>query len=216
MIQQVELRADRVAHAIPSGSLTEILAVRLILDRLAVAAVARDALEFAGPLHEVRGAARHALPRHKSAGIDQRAFQVFQLAQVLGWLPADLAQLSKREWAALIGEIESFPPLERRRVFHLAYERRYRMQTLDAIAFQSRQSAARVASPRFQVMCCLDEREESFRRHLEEIAPDVETFGAAGFFGVPMYYRGVADAHSRPALPDRHPAAALGDRRRRL
>jgi len=29
---------------------------------------------------------------------------------------------------------------------------------------------------------------------LEELAPNTETFGAPGFFVVPMYYRGVADA----------------------
>ena len=54
---------------------------------------------------------------------------------------------------------------------------------------------------RFQVVTCLDEREESFRRHLEEAAEDCETFGAAGFFGVAMYYRGSADAHFVPLCP---------------
>ena len=58
-----------------------------------------------------------------------------------------------------------------------------------------------VETPDFQVVCCLDEREESFRRHLEEVAPGCETFSVAGFFGVAMYYRGVADAHYVPLCP---------------
>ncbi|MCA9051569.1 MAG: DUF2309 family protein, partial [Planctomycetaceae bacterium] len=55
--------------------------------------------------------------------------------------------------------------------------------------------------PLFQVVCCIDDREESFRRHVEEIEPRCETFGIAGFYGIAMYYRGATDAHFRPLCP---------------
>src|SRR5262249_11263659 len=130
-----------------------------------------------------------------------RAFLVFQLAQILGLSPDVLYRLGKRDWAFLLEEIEVFAGLERRRVFHLAFEKRFTTQTLDAIALHAREHVGRPASPAFQVVCCLDEREESFRRHLEELAPSVETFGAAGFYSVAMYYRGAADATFVPLCP---------------
>jgi hypothetical protein len=69
----------------------------------------------------------------------------------------------------------------------------------DALAANPLAPAKR--EPAFQAVFCIDEREESFRRHLEEAAPEAETLGAAGFFGVAMYYRGVGDAHARPLCP---------------
>src|SRR5205823_3757875 len=88
-----------------------------------------------------------------------------------------------------------------RRIFHLAYERRFCIRSLDALSLHAGRPAERLLLPGFQVVCCLDEREESFRRHLEELAPEAETFGAAGFFGVPIYYQGAADAHFVPLCP---------------
>jgi len=208
MIRQMELREDRVAHAVPEGSVLEFLAVRLILDRAAVEYVARKELDYHGPLSRLRAAIRGPAAKPESHGLDQRAFVVFQLAQVLGWLPADLSRLTKPQWTTLIEELESFPSLERRRVFQLAFERRFRNQTLDAIqtAAANNQHANPAAtdstpSAKFQIMCCLDEREESFRRHLEELRDDVETFGAAGFYNMAIYYRGAANAHYIPLCP---------------
>jgi uncharacterized protein YbcC (UPF0753/DUF2309 family) len=201
MIRQVEVRGDRVARPLPAGSLVEFLAVRLILERLALAWLARETLGFTGPLHRIYQRVRTVHPRQETASVDQRAFLVFQMAQLRGWLPSDLYRLSKPQWSVLWNEIESFSGMERRRVFHLAFERRYRIQTLDAIAARAAQQAAQRDHPRFQVICCIDEREESFRRHLEELAPEAETFGVAGFFSVAMYYRGVADAHFVPLCP---------------
>lgn len=201
MIAQVEERGDRVAHPIPQGSLVGYLAVRLILERLALAAVAAEALGYDGPLVGLRTAAADRVPRHRGPGVNQRAFQVFQLAQLIGWSPEVLHRLTKHEWAVLVDEIEQFSNVERRRVFHAAYERRYVRQTLDAIAVHARGGKRPVRSPRFQAIFCIDDREESFRRHLEEICPDAETFAVAGFFDTPIYFKGAADAHFIPLCP---------------
>ncbi len=201
MVREVEQRGDRVVRPVPEGSLTGFVAIRLILDRFALAFAARRALGFSGPLSSLRESIRARVDKHWPPSVEQRAFLVFQLAQVLGLSPDMLHRLGKTEWADLVAEIEAFSGLERRRIFHLAYEERFTNQTLDAIGIHSRQVAGRPDSPQFQMICCIDEREESFRRHLEELAPSVETFGAAGFYSVAMYYRGAADAHFTPLCP---------------
>jgi hypothetical protein len=201
MVAQIELRGDRAVLPVPPGSVIDFVAVRLILDRFAVAHVARENLEYRGPLSQVRAAIRPRLEKHWPPSVEQRAFQVFQLAQIVGLSPDVLYRLDLDQWATIVREIETFNGLERRRIFHLAYEKRFTTQTLDAITLHARRKTGRPAAPRFQVSCCLDEREESFRRHLEEIAPDVETFGAAGFYNVAMYYRGAAEAHFVPLCP---------------
>ncbi|HEX4610081.1 MAG TPA: DUF2309 domain-containing protein [Urbifossiella sp.] len=222
MVREVAARGDRVGHPIPAGSLVEFVAVRLLLDRLAAAHAAKTELGYTGPLAGLRDELRARLPAERPASAVRRAFPVFQLAQVLGWAPAELSRLTRGEWALLVAEVETFTEVERRRVFHLAYEHRFRAQTLDALILHHRRlqndepeepgrPRARDSSliphpssfprPRFQVVTCLDEREESFRRHLEEVAPDCETFGAAGFFNVPIYYRGATDAYFVPLCP---------------
>ena len=201
MLLQIESRGDRVAHPIPEGSLLEFLAIRLVLERLALRDAAATALGFQGPLCQLRQVVKSRIEKQTSLSVDQRAFQVFQLAQILGWLPEELNRLSKAEWSKLVEEIEAFSVMERRRVFHMAYEHRFVTQTLDAISIQSRRSPERIPAARFQAIFCLDEREESFRRHMEEIAPDVETFSTAGFYSVSMYYKGTADAHFVPLCP---------------
>lgn len=218
MIWQMETNAEWTVRPAPPGTMIGYLAVQLILERLALAHVANRSLGFKGPLCELRDTVRQRISRHEAVSVDQRAFLVFQLAQVMGWKAEDLYRLPKQQWSLLVQEVESFSSMERRRIFHAAYERRYRNQALDAIAIRSRWQppaevkstalpgapAANAATPRtpsFQIVTCIDDREESFRRHLEEVAPDCETLAAAGFFAVAMYYRGAADAHALPLCP---------------
>jgi len=48
---------------------------------------------------------------------------------------------------------------------------------------------------------CMDDREEGLRRHLEEIAPELETLGAAAHFNVPHAWRGLDDPHAVALCP---------------
>jgi uncharacterized protein YbcC (UPF0753/DUF2309 family) len=201
MLHQVETRGDRVVQPAPAGTLVEFLAIRLLLDRFALAYAAGEAFSYAGPLAGLRDACRQRIERPWPPSVEQRAFLVFQLAQLKGLSPDVLYRLSQAQWRTMLEEIESFTGFDRRRVFHLAYERRFYTQAADAVALHVRHPAPSPAAPRFQAIFCLDEREESVRRHLEELEPDAVTFSTAGFFSIAMYYRGVADAHFVPLCP---------------
>ncbi len=203
MIWQLESAADWVDRPAPKGSLLEFLAIRLVLDRVAAEFVARQFLGCEGPLNHVTEAAWKKSPRTKDDRF-QQTFQVFQIAQSMGWTPQVLQQMSETDWSNLADEIASFDELQRRRIFHEAYERKYRIATLNAVAihFGRRRDEPPAQDRRsFQIVCCIDDREESFRRHLEEIDPNCETFGAAGFFAVAMNYQGAADANYKPLCP---------------
>ena len=203
MIWQMETNAEWSPHPAPPDSLLEYVAIRLMLDQLAAEHIAARDLGLRGALETWLPKLDGLKPEPKNEDLDRRAFTVFQLAQVRGWRPRDLQLLPTEQWEVLDRELQAFGELDRRRLYHRAFERQYRNATLDAvIAHGSQDSAQPETKPAlFQIACCIDEREESFRRHLEEIQPQCETLGIAGFFGVAMYYRGANDAHFTPLCP---------------
>ncbi|MCA9080782.1 MAG: DUF2309 family protein, partial [Planctomycetaceae bacterium] len=205
MIWQLESGIDWVVHRIPKGSLTGLLAVQLILERHAMCHLGRQQFGVGCNLHEILSIAGQHLAEPVPLNRERQAFLLFQVAQMLGWTPLELLQLSAADWRRLSDEVDDFPSFERRRVFHEAYERNYRYSVLDAVAIHSARRRAMPIPwrdrPEFQLMTCIDDREESFRRHLEEVRPTCQTFGAAGFFAVAMYYRGAADGFYKPLCP---------------
>ena len=96
--------------------------------------------------------------------------------------------------------------------FLSAWEASYRRDLVDRVTAESEALAAeREASaandgdfaadrPDAQLVFCIDTRSEVIRRHVEA-AGDYETHGYAGFFGVPVEYRGYGDEASVDACP---------------
>jgi uncharacterized protein len=210
MIWQLETNAEWTPRPASEGSLVDLLAVRLLLDRASIAEAIASQLsndhqrwlaDHGYGMDQLAECLQFHEHRHVRQSVEQRAFILFQLAQLLGWSPNELNELKPNEWQKLMDEISDFGSLERRRLFHLAYERNYRIQVLDAIASQPMPLPRTSDAISFQLITCIDDREESLRRSLEEIDPRVETFGVAGFFAVPMYYRSASDAHYIPLCP---------------
>lgn len=132
-----------------------------------------------------------------------RAATLYDAARLVRLNAATIQSWPETLWGRFEAEVESFGPLERRRIYHLAYERWHEQHVLQGLAAHRRQVsfAAPRVPPAAQVFFCIDEREESMRRALEEVDPRVETFGAAGFFGVAVGYKGIDDAGSVPLCP---------------
>lgn len=73
-------------------------------------------------------------------------------------------------------------------IWQEAFEWSYHDQVLAGI-IQKRNAPRQFTKKSFQALLCIDDRECSFRRYLEEFDHESETFGTPGFFSVEFYYQ---------------------------
>lgn len=171
----------------------------LVRDALAAGAVPEDLLAAAAGLC---AASRDGRPGHgwdelaaslapvlADDAATQRACRLRRLVDGLGLAAG---ALDGEAAARLLAVDAALPDELASQVWLLAYEGHYREQLFAALAANARRRRP-LPAVSAQVVMCMDDREEGTRRHLEEVAPDIETFGAAGFFGVPMFWQGIDD-----------------------
>jgi uncharacterized protein YbcC (UPF0753/DUF2309 family) len=195
MMRQFETRPDRAPVQPLPARLADHLAVQLTLDAVA----ARHALRERWGPQATWADLERAVPAAAEERDLELAFEAFVMAQVAD---VDLEALDATAGvAAWLDEVRAFDELERRRCLHLAYERRLRLVVLDGLANHAATPPPAPPAPTFQAIFCIDDRECSTRRHLEESHVAVQTFGFAGFFGVAMAWQGLGEVRPRPLCP---------------
>lgn len=188
MFSRLERHPEDAAGG-PPATLAEFVAVRLLLERRAVEQLCRThRLPTAWP------ALRQQLPPLAPRPPALDAAVLWTAAHAAASSPAAVLELPDAALQALWRECAACSDLVRRQLWQQAYERTYRRGILDALAARyALGTAPQPARPRAQFVFCIDEREESIRRALEEQHPGYLTLAVAGFFGVAIDYQGLYD-----------------------
>ncbi len=131
------------------------------------------------------------------------AWPLFRMMQHLGLSGAAVRSLNSAQVDMIFACMEAVDEQRAGYLWLQAYERHYREQLFNAIVNNHGRGRwqTRPARADAQIVFCMDDREEGIRRHLEEHNPDIETLGAAGFFGIPINWRGIDDTRVTALCP---------------
>ena len=191
--------------------IVQFMAVRLFYEVELVDALCRREWGIAGTLSaltthwqtnsdEYRELTKEDTHHHDASkdGVCRRAWRLFQLAQCLELTPSELEKLSSGDVQTLLGWLDAFPTDDHSAVWLEAYEDVYRRQLIGRLSSHQGRPNTADGRPHAQLLFCIDARSEPFRRHLEAQGP-YETFGYAGFFGIPISHQAF-DSTERLAL----------------
>ncbi len=135
---------------------------------------------------------RMGLGRHvgdpKTHAVCRDAWRVFHLAQCLELSPIEVRDLSATDAQTLLEWLDVFPFDRHGPVWLEAYEESFRRKILEKLLAHRGIAQEATGRPPAQLVFCIDVRSESFRRHIEAQGP-YETFGFAGFFGIPINHQ---------------------------
>jgi uncharacterized protein YbcC (UPF0753/DUF2309 family) len=108
------------------------------------------------------------------------------------------SQIDREDIAAIARVLAAHPVADHPLTWQKAYELHYRSALVRSLTTTEHPRSR----PLLQLVMCIDPRSEGMRRHVEAL-PEVETFGFAGFFGVPVRfarYMARGAINSLPAL----------------
>jgi uncharacterized protein YbcC (UPF0753/DUF2309 family) len=140
--------------------------------------------------------------------IHQKTLILLHLAQTLGFSVKELVDSPPETLDVLLEWVSHFPESQHGPIWLKAFELSYIKGFITRFSpnlqklVKSDESVELPAEsrPLAQGIFCIDVRSEGFRRHFEEVGGN-ETFGFAGFFGVPLCYQGFGSEQETDQCP---------------
>lgn len=197
LVHQSELG---VSGLLASATVAEFLAVRLLLETLAERYLESRPHLVAGydgekPFDLNRPGISDV--HDEATRIRTTAYHLFHAFQLFPCGGSELLSLPSAKRDEIIRIISDFDTPRRLRVWHKAYEWNLYSRAASALKHaHAKRGEGEQSEVLCQLVCCIDDREESFRRYIEEISENYETFGTAGFFGVDAEFHSL---YERPA-----------------
>lgn len=196
---------DPIQQAAPID-VVQYLAVRLFYEQELVALQARRKWGVEGNLTKVanylkdHGKAPDATVSPHKLALSRDAWRLFHLSQLLGIDANSLSKITSEQAGTMLGWLDDFSVEQQLPVWLEAYEESFRTDLLSNIKAHQGTVPTLKERPLAQAAFCIDVRSEPFRRHLEA-AGAIETFGYAGFFGIPISHRSYDAEESFPLCP---------------
>ena len=142
---------------------------------------------------------------------ENQTLKIIHLAQSLNIPIEGLVDSSSDVLNSLLNWVEEFPESEHGPIWLEAFESSYLEIFVKKISpnlekliksdeIEEAEKKPSESRPMIQALFCIDVRSECFRRNFEEIGK-IETFGFAGFFGVPLCYQGFSHEQQTDQCP---------------
>ena len=188
---------QNLSHCEPK--LIEFMAIRFLFKKVAISHIVNRFSLRGKKLSDLSNELNQQSEKLEDRSHWPHAFKLFKISQFLGLTPRTIQCWSQEETGSFFKCLEEFNSIRQMEIWHRAYETFHRNEILNALS--NTPSSDNKSRAKYQVFTCIDDREESLRRHLEEISPECETFGAAGFYGLDMNYQSLEDLHPVPLCP---------------
>ncbi len=188
MVNKLETEPWQAPVKAPEIRLVDYLAALVMMDR------AMD--EFHAQAHSLDLSLLYGRREPLELRSYQLALALYQVTLTFKLPSRWMRDLSSRQLISIIDEVDGSEHRDRARLWHEAYEHHFHREALEALKGHQVGQLTFAHRPYAQIMFCIDDREESLRRHTEEVDGEVETFGVVGFFGIDMNF--VSVKNKRP------------------
>jgi len=184
--------AGRLATSEVAVSILELVTLTLVLETAVLSALIGGDVAIA-----VRDLAAQQRERDLIANRHHIARRAVATLNVLGATSEFLAAADEAGVNTLVDALSTLSSNACLEIWQSAYEESTRRELLADLNASPISDAPETVA---QLVFCIDVRSEGFRRHLEHIG-SYETFGFAGFFGVPMSFQGFRSALQTDQCP---------------